>query len=170
MSEERIEKLEKSLVGLRKQVDLLGRVDRDTFASMRYAVFGCVVAGALLAFTATTWRTTGGEDGIPGDATTLWGMAGEGWQAAATLILAGLVAIGTIGVYLADAEGPRSYYVCAVLALLLMVAVFLAGEVEPAGFYDPEDASSAPGRWLTLLAAVVLGCTHLVRGTELRER
>lgn len=168
MSEERIEKLEKSLAGLRRQVDLLGRVDRDTFVSMRYAVFGCVVTGALLALTATTWRTTG-EDDDRAEVTTLWGMAGEGWQAAGALILVGLVAIGTVGVFLADAESSRPYYVCAVLALLLIVGVALAGQVEPAGYGDPEDAHSAPGRWLTLLAALVLGITHLVRGTELRE-
>jgi hypothetical protein len=52
------------------------------------------------------------------------------------------------------------------LCLLTVVAIFLVGAVEPAGWYDPKDGHAGPARWLTALAAVVLGSTHASRAAE----
>jgi len=169
MSEERIEKLEQSLSGLRKRLDEVDRGGRDIQRAIVYAVFACTVAGAMLALTATTWRSTSDTDDHFADVTTLWGMAPEGWQAVATLLGVLTVAIGTIAVFLADTAGRTTHVVFVVLCLLTVVAILLVGQVEPEGWFDPEDGHPGAGRWLTLLGALVLAVVHGARAGELRR-
>ena len=168
MSEERIEKLEKSLSAMRKRADEQDRGQRDALNALRYAVFACTLAGAMVALTATTWRAAESDD-VVADATTLWGMVPEGWQAAVTLTGVLIVAIGSIAVFLADVAGRTSHVVFIVFCALTIVAILLVGQVEPAGFPDPEDGLSGPGRWLTLLATLVLAVAHAARAGELRR-
>ncbi len=166
MSDERIDKLESSLKALRKRVDQLDHRRHDTASALRSAVLGCAVAGAMLALTATTWRTV--DDGDHVDEVTLWGMVPNGWQAVVTLGLVLAVAIGTFGVSLGESS-RGAHIVLVVLALLAAVAVLLVGAVDSdGGWYDPEDYGTAPGRWLTLLAALLLAATHGGRAGELR--
>ncbi len=165
MFEERIDKLEKSLQAMRKRVDEVDRGQRAELSGLRFAVFACTIAGAMLALTAVTWRTTRDTDDKVGEVTTLWGMVSEGWQAVAAFGLVLVVAVGTIAVFLTDTAGRRTYVVFAVLCLLTVVATLLVGAVEPDGWFDPEDGHAGPGRWLTALAAVVLAITHGSRAT-----
>ena len=169
MSEERIEKLEKSLSGLRKRVDEVDRGHRDAQRAVLYAVFACTLAGALLALTATTWRSTSDTDDHFADVTTLWGMVPEGWQAAWTLIGVLTVCVGTISVFLADVAGRATHLVFTAFCALTVVGIVLVGQVEPAGWFDPEDGHAGPGRWLTLLGTVVLAIVHAARAGELRR-
>jgi hypothetical protein len=166
MSEERIDKLEKSLQAMRKRVDEVDRGQRAELAGLRFAVFACTIAGAMLALTAVTWRTTRDTDDRVGEVTTLWGMVPEGWQAVVTFALVLVVAVGTLAVFLADTAGRRTHVVFAGLCLLTIVATFLVGAVEPDGWYDPEDSHAGPGRWLTALAALVLAVTHGSRASQ----
>ena len=169
MSEERIEKLEKSLSALRKRLDEVDRGHRDAQRALLYSVFGATLAGAMLALTAATWRTARDSDDFLADATTLWGMVPEGWQAAWTLIGVLVVAVGSIAVFLADTAGRATHVVFIVFCALTVVGILLVGQVEPAGWFDPEDGHAGPARWLTLLAALVLGVVHAARAGELRR-
>jgi hypothetical protein len=169
MSEERIEKLEQSLRSLRKRVEEVDRGGHDIQKAVLYAVFACTVAGAMLALTATTWRSASDTDDHVADVTTLWGMVPEGWQAVATLLGVLTVAIGTIAVFLADTAGRTTHVVFIVLCLLTVVGILLVGQVEPAGWFDPEDGHAGAGRWLTLLAALALAVVHGARAGELRR-
>ncbi|HEV7652206.1 MAG TPA: hypothetical protein VGP26_28985 [Actinophytocola sp.] len=169
MSEERIDKLEKALSGLRTRLGELDRSRRDAHHALLYAVFACTVAGVLLALSTATWRTARDSDDFLADATTLWGMAPEGWQAAWTLIGVLTVAIGTIAVFLADVAGRATHVVFAVFCALTIVGILLICQVEPAGWFDPEDGHAGPGRWLTLLATFVLAVVHTARAGEVRR-
>jgi hypothetical protein len=169
MSEERIEKVERSLGALRKRIDELDRGNRDVQRAVVYAVFACTLAGIMLALTATTWRSARDVDDHFADVTTLWGMVPEGWQAVVTLIGVLTVAIGTIAVFLADTAGRTTHVVFIVACVLTAVAILLIGQVEPAGWFDPEDGHAGPGRWLTLLATLVLAAGHAARAGELRR-
>jgi hypothetical protein len=171
MSEDRIEKLEKSLRIVRTRVDELDHGQRGEFAALRFSVLASAVAGSMLALTATTWRTTVDDsDYVIGDVTTLWGMAPEGWQGTVTLLLVLTVSIGTIAVFLADIAGPITHFVFAALALFTVVGIVLLGALEPAGWGDPEDGRSGPGRWLTLLAALLLAIAHASRAEQVKHR
>jgi hypothetical protein len=168
MSDERIEKLEKSLAAVRKRVDEVDRGQRAALGGVRFAVLACTVAGAMLALTATTWRTTRDPDAKVGDVTTLWGMVPEGWQAVVTFLLVLVVAIGTISVFLADTAGRTTHLVFAVLAVLAVVSIFFVGGVEPTGWY-PDDGHAGPGRRLTALASLVLAVAHGARASEVNR-
>jgi hypothetical protein len=169
MSDERIEKLEKSLAAMRKRVDEVDRGQREALGGMRFALLACTVAGGMLALTATNWRTTRDPDASVGDATTLWGMVPEGWQAVVTFLLVLVVAIGTISVFLADTAGRTTHLVFTVLAVLVIVSILFVGKVQPAGWFDPDEGHPAPGRWLTALASLVLAVTHGIRASEVNR-
>ncbi len=167
--EDRIEKLEKAMRDMRRRVDETGRAQHAELGGLRYAVFACVAAGVLLALTAATWRVYAGDDPDVEDLTTLWGMAPEGWQGFGTLALVLVLVVGTIGVFLAGADGHRVYLVFAGIAALTVVAILFVGMVEPDHWYDAEDTESGPGRWLALFTALTLTITHAARGAELRR-
>jgi len=166
MSEERMTALDQSLRSLRKRVDQLDHGRHETAATLRHAVLACAVAGAVVALTATTWRTV--DDGDHVDAVTLWGLVPDGWQGAVALGLVLAVAAGTFGVSLGD-PSRGAHLVLVALALLAAVAVLVVGAVDSGGgWYDPEDYGTAPGRWLTLLAVLLLAAVHGGRAGELR--
>jgi hypothetical protein len=169
VSEERVEKLEKSLQHLRKRVDQVDRRQGDVLDGLRYAVLACAVAGALLAMTAAAWRTVGGGDDADGYVETLWGMVPEGWQAAWTLGGVLVVGVGTIAVFVADTAGKASHIVFVVLALLTAVGIVLVGAVDASGFYSADEADSAPARWLSLLAVLFLAVVHGTRANDVRR-
>jgi hypothetical protein len=165
----RIEKLEKALANLRRRVEEGDRGNRDEIAGVRYAVFVSMVAGVLLALTATTWRTYRGGDPDIEDVTTLWGMVPEGWQGAVTLGLILLLSLGTVTVFVADTAGRPTYLFFVVVAIFTVVAILFVGLVEPEASYEAEDTESGPGRWLALFTALTLAVTHASRGAGLRR-
>ncbi|HEX2132525.1 MAG TPA: hypothetical protein VHH15_13295 [Actinophytocola sp.] len=168
MSDERIEKLEQSLLALRRRVDALSRGQRDTHVDLTYAVLASVLAGAVVALTATTWRHA--ED-IGADHTyvdTLWGMAPRGWQAALTLFLLGVLVLGTLVLFLGDQPRRRAHIGFVVVALLAAVGVLLVGAVEAKGLVEAEDYDTAPGRWLALVGTLALAAVHGARAGTVR--
>jgi fumarate reductase subunit D len=168
MSEERIEKLEKSLTAARTRLDRIEagqRTDREHFG---YGVTACTVAGALFVLTATTWRSAETDSGRSDQATTLWGMAADGWQGVATLALVLLLVVGTMAVF--TGEGSRtSHLVFAGIAVLTVVAIAFVGQVEPTGWYDADDTTAGAGRWLAALACVTLAILHGARSGDHRS-
>jgi outer membrane murein-binding lipoprotein Lpp len=166
VSEDRIDDLQTSLRALRKQVDQLGRQQQATASELRRAVLAAAVAGAMLILTATTWRTRDG--GSADEVDTLWDMVPTIGLAAVTLVLVAATGLGSLAAFLTGA-GRRTHVVLVVLSLLVVGAVLLVGAARPAGSFDPEDYASAPGRWLALLAALVLAGLHGSRAGELRR-
>jgi hypothetical protein len=168
MSEDRIDELQASVRALRRQLDQLDRQQRATASGLRQAVLAATVAGAMLVLTATTWRTAPADDDVLGDLGSLWSMASDGWPAVVALLLVTATGLGSLAVFLGEA-GRVGHVVLVVLALLTAVAILLVGGVEPDGWYGQEDYESAPGRWLTLLAAVALAALHGGRAGEIRR-
>jgi len=169
MSDERIEKLESALQALRKQVSQLDRGRRADRARTNFDLVACTVAGALFVLTATAWRTASNSDGFLDEATTLWGMVPEGWEAVVILLLVLLLAAGTIGAFVSEA-GRYTHLFFVVIAVLAAVAIaFFVGQVEPAGWYDPEDTDAGTGRWLAGLACLVLALVHGARASEVQH-
>jgi hypothetical protein len=166
MSDERIEKLEKSLQTLRKQVNELSHAHREDGAILRYAVFACTVAGMMLALTAASWRVL--DSGADMKLYTLWGLVPDSWQAAATLGLVLAVALGTFGAFLADVAHRWAHLAIVVLALLAAVAAMIFASVGESSYYA-DDYETGTGRWLTVLAALVLATIHGIRAGELRK-
>jgi hypothetical protein len=169
MSEERIEKLEKSLAAARTRLDRIEagqRVDREHFG---FGVGACTVAGALFALTATTWRSARVEDSDADQVITLWGMVEEGWQGVVTLALVLLLVVGTISLFVGEG-GRVSHLFFAGVAVIALVAIGAAiGQLEPTGWYDADDTEVGAGRWLAGLACVTLAILHSVRAGEHRR-
>jgi hypothetical protein len=168
MSDERIEKLEKSV----QKVRTLVREQRDEqharLAGLRWAVFAAAVAGSMLAFTSATWRITEYERDVV-EVSSLWGLVPMGFQAGLALALVLAVAVSSVGVFLSDLAGPTSHVVLAVLASLAVVAiVFVNGMWQNTAQSEAIDESGA-GLWLTLFAALVLAIMHASRAAELRK-
>ncbi|TDV57435.1 hypothetical protein [Actinophytocola oryzae] len=166
MPDDRIDKLEKSLAYLRKRLDEVERGQRHDRGALGYALTACTVAGALGVLTATTWRSASDSDGHLDQATTLWGMVPEGWQAVVTLALVLLTAGGSLAAFTGE-SGRATHIFFVVAALVTIIAiVFLVGQVEPDGFYDPEDTDVGTGRWLSGLACLVLAVVHGAKAGE----
>jgi hypothetical protein len=166
MSDDRIEKLEVALKALRTQVSRLDRARLADRARAGADLVACTLAGALLVLTATAWRTVPDSDGDVVGIATLWGMVPEGWQAVVTIVLVLLLATGTLAVFVGGA-GRYTHIFFVVVAILAAVAIaFLVGQVEPAGFYDPEDADAGSGRWLAGLVCLALAATHGARAGD----
>ena len=168
MSDERIAKLEQSLQLLRKRVNQLGVEHQDIEGRLRHSLLACVVAGAMLALTATTWRVEDHEDLEAEDVQTLWGMLPDGWPAVAALVLVVSLGLGTIGVAVGGGTGRTTHLVFVALALLTAVSVLFAGSLAPTFGLDADDYDSGPGRWLTLLCALGLAGIHGGRAGDLR--
>ena len=166
MSEERIAKLEKSLEAARTRLDRVEagqRSDRERFG---YGVGACTVAGALFALTATTWRVGQDEDERTDQVTTLWGMVDEGWQGVATLALVLLLVVGTITVFVGEGGRTAHLSFLAVAFAALLAIGFAVGQLEPAGWYDPDDTHAGAGRWMAALACVTLAVLHGARAGD----
>jgi len=168
MSDERIEKLEQSLLALRRRVDALSRGQRDTHVDLTYAVLASVLAGVVVALTASTWRHAEATDADRTYVDTLWGMAAQGWQGAFTLFLLGVLALGTLVVFLTDEPRRRAHIGFVVVALLAALGVLLVGGVEADGIVDAEYYDTAPGRWLTLVGTLSLAAVHGARAGSLK--
>ncbi|GAB1509213.1 hypothetical protein [Actinophytocola sp. KF-1] len=127
-------------------------------STSRFAVLGTSLAVGLLALTATTWAVDGGEP------FTLWGLTPAGWQAVVMLGLVVVVALGTLGVFLAEHPGRVGHLVMVWVCLLAAVWVVVLNGVVP------EESETAPGRWLTLPAALAIAAAHGFRAEELSGR
>jgi hypothetical protein len=169
MSDERIDKLEQSLLALRKRVNQQSREQQAGEGRLRHALIACAVAGAMVALTATTWQVEDSDVLEAADVRTLWGMLPDSWPPVITLALVLALGLGTIGVSLSDDTGRLAHQVLVVGALLAAVMVLSAGTaVVPTFGLDADDYESGPGRWLTLLCALGLAGLHGTRASELR--
>jgi hypothetical protein len=169
MSDERIEKLESSLTSLRRQVSQMDRDRRADRLRTGFDLAACTVAGALFVLTATAWRTATDDDGFVNEVTTLWGMVPEGWQAVVTLLLVLMLAAGTLGAFIGEAGRHTHLFFVAVAILTALAIAFIVGQVEPSGWYDPEDTDAGAGRWLAGLTCLALAITHGARANEVRH-
>jgi hypothetical protein len=174
MSEDRIEKVEQTLRVVQARLRELDREARDSLRSPRYAAGACAVAGAMIALTATPWRT--GQEVLPSEGqdwvdnvATLWDMATDGWQAAFTLILVLVVGVGTIVVFTWNNSDAKVYIAFAVLAVLTVVGVLISHAGKPADSFEVSEYQYLAGRWLTLFAAFGLAFMHGGRAAELRS-
>jgi hypothetical protein len=175
MSDERLEKLETSVQTLRK----VTRDHEAAFGELRWAVLAAAVAGSMLALTSATWRTTAYEEEIM-EVSSLWGLAPRGFLAGLTLTLVVVVAVASVGVFFADVAGPKphvvlavlalAHVVLAVLALVTVVPILFVGTVENETPYRWAVDEPGAGRWLTLVAALVLAVMHASRAGRLRGR
>jgi hypothetical protein len=168
MSDERIAKLEQSQQTLRRRVEALSRGQRDIHVDLTYAVLASVLAGVVVALTASTWRHAESTAADRTYVDTLWGMAPQGWQAALTLLLLGVLALGTLVVFLSDEPHRRAHFWFVGVALLAALGVLLVGGVEADGIVDAEYYDTAPGRWLTLVGTLSLAAVHGARAGSLR--
>jgi hypothetical protein len=166
MSEDRVERLEQSLRATRRHVDELRHNQRHATGTRRDMVLACTLSAAILALTATTWRTVAGAGGVI-DVATPWELMSQGWQAAVALTGALAVAIGSAAVFIDNVAGWSTHVVFVVFCVATVVGILLVGQLDPAGSHDPDDVSSSPGRWLTLVAVLVLAFVH---GNRAREK
>lgn len=167
MSEERIGKLEESLHAVRKLVREQDRDQREALAGLRHALLAATLGGATLALTAATWRTTTYREDIV-EVNSLWGMASYGAPAVLALVLVLAAAVGSVWTFLAGG-GPKPHLVLAGLALVTVVPILFVGTVENASpLWRAVDQTGA-GRWLTLVALLVLAIVHTTRAVALRR-
>jgi hypothetical protein len=166
VSEEQIDRLQKSLDGLRNRLEEIERRRRDDRALLEIALPACVVAGALAVLTTSTWRSVDDSNDMADRAISLWGLTQEGWQATATLALVLALAIGTVAAFVGN-SGRVAHIVLVVVAVGALFAIaFLIGQLQPIGFYDPDEAKVGSGRWLAALACVTLAVINGVRASE----
>ena len=147
-----------ALRSLRTRVEELERRRRRSVEGLRFAVLGTALATGMLVLTATTWLVDGDEH------YTLWELVPEGWQALVMLGLVAVVAVGTPGLFLTEHPSRVGHLAMVWVCLLTAFWVFMLNAVVP------DDADTAPGRWLTLLAALVIASTHGFRAEELSGR
>lgn len=146
------------LRSLRRRLGELEKQRRRSVDELRYAIVGTALAVGLVVLTATTWVVD--EDGD--EPYTLWGLVPEGWQAFAMLVLVVGTALATSLLFLSDVPTRTGHLVMVWVSLLTAVWVIVLNAVVP------EDAGSGPGRWLTLLVALVVAASHGLRAEELR--
>jgi hypothetical protein len=167
-SDERIDKLEKSVRAMRELVREQDHGQRADVTGLRWAVLAALVAGSMLALTSATWRTTVYREDIV-EVNSLWGLAPRGALASVTVALLLVIAVGSVGVFLSGIAGPRSHAVLAVLASLAVVPILFVGDVKNETPFSEAVDESGAGRWLTLVAALVLAVLHASRGAQLRR-
>lgn len=150
-----------ALRALRTRIEELEQRRRRSVDELRFAILGTALAVAMVVLTTTTWVVdTDGDD----EPYTLWGLVPEGWQALLMLGLVVAVAFTTPALFLADHPSRAGHLVLVWVSLLTAVWVLVVNTVVP------EDADTAPGRWLTLLAALAVAAAHGFRAEELNGR
>ena len=147
-----------ALRSLRLRIEELERRRQRSVDGLRFAIPGTALAVGMVVLTATTWVVDGDEP------YTLWGLVPEGWQALVMLVLVVLVALVTPGLFLTGQPSRAGHLVMVWVCLLTAVWVLVLNGVVPA------EADTAPGRWLTLLAALALAAAHGFRAEELSGR
>jgi hypothetical protein len=149
-----------ALRSLRTRIEELERRRRETVDGLRFAVLGSALAAGLVALTATTWVVD--EDGD--EPYTLWGLVPTGWQALVMLGLVAAVALTTPALLLTAHPSRAGHLALVWVCLLTAVWVIVLNAVVP------DDADTAPGRWLTLLTALAVAAVHGFRAEELSGR
>jgi hypothetical protein len=151
-----------ALRALRTRVEELEQRRRGSVDELRFAIVGTALAVAMVVLTATTW-VVADDDGAD-EAWTLWGLVPTGWQA---LVMFGLVigvSFATPALFLTNHPSRAGHLVMVWVSLLTAVWVIVVNAVVP------DDADTAPGRWLTLLAALAMAAAHGFRAEELNNR
>jgi hypothetical protein len=151
-----------ALRALRNRVEELERWRRHSVDELRFAILGTALSVALAVLTATTW-VVADDDGAD-EAWTLWGLVPEGWQALAMLGLVAVLMLATPALFLTGNPSRAGHLVLVWVSLLTAVWVIVLNAVVP------DDADTAPGRWLTLLAALAIASAHGFRAEELGRR
>lgn len=151
--------LQATLRALRTRIDELERRRRRSVDELRFAILGTALAVASVALTATTWVVD--EDGD--EPWTLWGLAAEGWQGFVLLALVVGVALTTPALFLTEHPSRAGHLVMVWVALLTAAWVLVLNAVVP------DDADTAPGRWLTLLTMLAIAAAHGFRAEELND-
>lgn len=149
--------VQEALRPLRRRLEELERQRRRSVEELRFAIVGTALAAGLLVLTATTWVVD--ED----EPYTLWGIVPAGWQAFTMLVLVTGTAIATPLLFLGDRPSRAGHLVLVWVSLLTAVWVIVLNAIVP------DHATTAPGRWLTLLAAVTLATAHGFRAEEIRN-
>jgi hypothetical protein len=147
-----------TLRSLRVRIEELEQRRRRSVAELRFGILGTTFATAMLVLTATTWLVDGDEP------YTLWGLVPAGWQALVMLALVVGAALVTPALFFTDHPARAGHLVMVWVSLLTAVWVIVLNAVVPA------DSATAPGRWLTLLAALALAAAHGFRAEELSGR
>lgn len=139
---------------------------RHPVDELRFAILGTALAVALVVLTATTWMVVEDDryDDHVREAWTLWGLVSTGWQA---LVMFGLVvgvALATLVLSFVNPPARAGHLVMVWVSLLTSVWVIVVNAVVP------DDADTAPGRWLTLLTALAISAAHGFRAEQLNGR
>ena len=148
-----------ALRALRTRIDELERRRRRSVDELRFAILGTALSAALAVLTATTWMVDESDE-----AWTLWGLIPEGWQALVMFALVAGLALATPALFLTDHPSRVGHLVMVWVSLLTAVWVIVVNAVVP------DDADTAPGRWLTLLTALAIAAAHGFRAEELNDR
>lgn len=151
------DKVHAELRALRARLAKLEARQPHTLFENRVSGLAAALAGCLLVLTAVTWAVDTDYD----ETYTLWGLVeGGGWLALVTLALVFILGVGTALVFVGGPSTRPVHISFVVLGLLTAAGMLFVGV--------PEDADTAPGRWLALLAAVALTAMHGTRAGELR--
>jgi hypothetical protein len=148
--------VQESLKSLRRRLDELESRRRRAMGDLRSAILGTALAASMVVLTATTWAVDG-EDPY-----TLWGLVPEGWPAFAMLALVVGTALTTTLLFLSDPPSRTGHLAMVWISLLTAAWVIAVNTTVP------EDSHTAPGRWLTLLAALATATAHGTRAEDLR--
>ena len=151
------DKLYAELRALRNRLAKLEARQPRTLLEIRVAALAAAMAGGLVVLTAVTWAF----DTDYGRPYTLWGLVADGgWFALMTLALVFVFGVGTALVFVGGPSTRAVHISFVVLGLATAAGILFVGV--------PEDADTAPGRWLALMAAVALTALHGTSAGELR--
>jgi len=154
--EKRVEQLDKSLRALRNRLAEQDNDRRREVQGLRFGMGAGALAGTLFALTVAVWGQS--QDGD--EVYTLWSLVPAGWFGIVTLVLVLLTGVGTIGAVVGAPE-RATHIAMVVLSLVTAAAVlFVSSAVGVEG-------ADGPGRWFTLVVAVVLAMLHGIRAEDL---
>lgn len=149
-----------ALRSLRTRIGELEQQRRRSVDELRFAIVGTALAAGIFVLSATTWMVD--DDGT--EPYTLWGLVPLGWQALVMLALVACLAVVTPLLFTTDHPSRAGHLVLMWVSMLTAIWVIVLNAVVP------EDADTAPGRWLTLLVALAIAGVHGMRAEELSGR